>query len=56
MGKKTNHEENQKEKLIPRGKFILNKHDPYYAQVEKMINEWPDWKKEIHEKMLRLTT
>jgi len=28
----------------------------YYEQVLKIIDEWPDWKKEIHQKLIRLTT
>lgn len=27
-----------------------------YEQVKSIIDDWPAWKKEIHQKLVRLTT
>jgi hypothetical protein len=32
------------------------KSNEHYDQVKRIIDGWPPWKKEIHQKLVRLTT
>lgn len=32
------------------------KSNEHYEEVKRIIDGWPPWKKEIHQKLVRLTT
>jgi len=42
-----------REKSVEQNKMDTEKH---YESLKRTIDGWPSWKKEIHQKLIRLTT